>query len=149
MEIKNLELKKQQMAEEKRQFEAQAAEEKRQFEIQMAFKEKQLEEEKRQFDKQYALQKAKKSSSGSSSKKSSSSSSTKSTGSSAVKSSSTSNSFNQSVLALGKGPISSSHLADLAANGEVVIKNGTVSKTNKVSSSFDKLLSFAPYKLPK
>ena len=98
-------------------------------------KKQQLEEEKRQFDQEYALQKSKLSGSspsgggGGSKKSSGTASNTKSNNSS-------SKSFNQSVLDLGKGPVSSSHLADMAANGEIVInKDGTVSKTNKVSNS--------------
>lgn len=122
--IEQLELQKQQLAEEKRQFDAKMA------------------EEKRQYDQTLALQKSKAASSGggsSSSKKSSSSSgssikkSSGSSGSSSVNKTRTSKGDNSekvksnaqktidmnSVLALGYGPISASRLNQLVSQGLV------------------------------
>jgi len=145
--IKQLELQKQQLAEEKRQFDAKMA------------------EEKRQYDQTLALQKSKAASSGggsSSSKKSSSSGSSikkssGSSGSSSVNKSRTSKGDNSekvksnaqktidmnSVLALGYGPNSASRLNQLVSQGLVEqytsgnkIKFRKSAYTNKQASLF-------------
>lgn len=117
LEIKNLELKKQQLAEQKRQFEAE-----------QALKREQLAEEKRQFDKTMASRSY--SSSGSSG-----GSSTISKGSSGAAQSVVSKSTfggttinTQSVLDLGYGPISEANLAQKVASGQV----GYTQKNNQL-----------------
>lgn len=102
LEIKNLELKKQQMEEQKRQFEAE-----------QALKREQLAEQQRQFKEQMA-KRSTSSGGGGGSSKTSSSSTIKKTGSS---SGTTIN--NASVLALGYGPISEATLASKVASGQV------------------------------
>lgn len=124
------------LAEEVRQYNERMAEEKRQYNATLALQQAQLAEEKRQFDAQQA-EKAKVVSSGgdsgSSSKKSSSSSSKKKYGNSKIKgetnrgsgvkkTSSGSSKSNatidmNSVLALGYGPISASRLSELENQG--------------------------------
>ena len=145
LEIKNLELKKQQMAEEKRQFEES-----------QKLKREQLAEEKRQFNAQMAYNKSKSSGSGgggsSSSKSSGGSSSNKKTTSSSsnTKSSSSGWKFNgmtvnmASVTALGYGPISQSKLMSLVSQGKVTpyTKNGQV--YFKESSAWKSIKSIIP-----
>ena len=144
LEIKNLELNKQKLAEEKRQFEES-----------QKLKKQQLAEEKRQFDATLAYNKSKSSGSGSISK---SSSSSKSSGSSSTikKSSSSSGSSKAavnkddtsptnnmaSIIALGYGPISEATLAQKLASGEVkrTLKNGQYYYSkNTASTSYNRL----------
>ena len=118
LEIKNLELKKQQMAEEKRQFEES-----------QKLKQQQLAEEKRQFNEQMAYQKeqAKKNSgSGSTSSSKGSSSSKNSTTfqknqAGVNKSASNLTWDSASVLALGMGPLSSSAVENMVKQGKLTV----------------------------
>lgn len=154
LQIQELELKKKQVAQQQAQFAAE-----------MAFKEKQLAEQKRQFDAQqaakttYTSTKSSGSSGTASITKSSSNTSTKKTytqvrneystkqaTSKATASSATSKNYPinmQSVLALGYGPISSSYLAQLQAQGKVTsyVKNGqTYFKTTAGNSTLTSYL---------
>ncbi len=129
LEIKNLELKKQQLAEEKKQYEADQKLKQEQLQLQK----QQLAEEKRQYDSTLAYQKqqaaAKTSSSGGSStvKKSTSSSSS---GSSSVKKTTTTNNNSSKVTIDTKSlsavglPVMTSEakLASMVASGELNVK---------------------------
>lgn len=132
LEIKNLELKKQQLQQEQSQWEKE-----------MALKEQQLAEEKRQFDEQMAL---KTSSSGGSSgggggSSSNNASVTKSSTVSASENTTPTNNM-ASIIALGYGPISESKLASLLSSGQVTrtLKNGQYYYSkNTASASYNRL----------
>lgn len=115
LEIKNLELNKQKLAEEKRQFEES-----------QKLKKQQLAEEKRQFDATLAYNKSKSSSSSSTIKKSPSSSDSSKAVVNKDDTTSTPTNNMASITALGYGPISEATLAKKLASGEVVrtLKNG-------------------------
>jgi hypothetical protein len=133
--IKQLELEKAALDEEKRQYE-------KDYKLKVA----QLDEEKRQYDKTYALQKANssKSSSGSSG---GSATSNKVKGGSTNASASTANDKNltidtQSIINLGYGPISASRLDELVRSGLVTetVSNGklTYKKVNQADKWFER-----------
>lgn len=150
LEIQNLELKKAQMAEQKRQFEEQAKIEKLQ-----------LEEEKRQFDAQMKAQQAKDNAKTTASSRYSSSNpktnvkaysvaSSKNASPGVQKTSSGQYSYGgmgvnmQSVLSLGYGPISNSKLSTLIKQGKVTPykKNGQIYV--KESSAWKSIKSIIP-----
>lgn len=114
LEIKNLELKKQQMEEQKRQFEAE-----------QALKREQLAEQQRQFNEQMAKRSTSSGGGGGGSSKTSSSSTIK-------KSSNGISVTDQSIAKLGYGPRTEAGMAELVAQGKVTYT--TDSKGNVIFS---------------